>query len=328
VGVVGSASDGPTLALLAEVTRSGLVESVHHGSVVVVGADGRTVVALGTPDVAVYGRSANKPVQAAAMVRAGLDLSPEHLVLVCASHSGQPEHVAGVLAILQRHGLSERDLQNTAALPLDAEAARAADGPSPLLQNCSGKHAGMLATCVVNGWSLEGYLDPAHPLQAWITATFADLAAEDLDRVGVDGCGAPVHAVTLRGLATAFQSLALAPTGSPDGRVAEAMRQHPFLLGGRGRDVTAVAEAVPGLVVKDGAEGVVAAATLDGAAVAVKVADGASRAWRPVLVEALRAAGVAAPGLDVLRTTPVLGHGRPVGEVRAVSLASHRPAVR
>ena len=183
--------------------------------------------------------------------------------------------------------------------------------------NCSGKHAAMLATCVARGEPTEGYLDPAHPVQAAITATLERLAGEPVQHVAVDGCGAPQHALTLRGLARAFAAVA---TG--DGacrRTAAAMTARPDLVGGTGREVTDVMAGVPGLVAKDGAEGVFAAALPDGAAVAVKVADGAGRAAVPLLVAGLRALGVDAEVLDRLARPPVLGGGRPVGELRPVA---------
>jgi L-asparaginase II len=182
--------------------------------------------------------------------------------------------------------------------------------------NCSGKHAAMLRTCQVNGWPTEGYLDPAHPLQRAVLAGVEARAAERVLHVAVDGCGAPQHSLTLTGLARSYARLV-----THDGaarQVADAMRAHPWYVGGTGRDVTRLMEGVPGLVAKDGAEGVYAAALPDGSAVAVKIADGAARARTPVLVAALRLLGAEGAILDELATTPVLGGGRPVGEVRAV----------
>ena len=181
--------------------------------------------------------------------------------------------------------------------------------------NCSGKHAAMLAACVANGWPVEDYLAADHPVQQAMTATVERLAGERVEHVAVDGCGAPQHALTLTGLARAFSVLA---TSGDDAvaRTAASMREHPGLVGGPGREVTRLLEGIPGLVAKDGAEGVFAAALPDGSAAAVKVADGSTRAAVPVLVVALRALGVTAPVLDELGTPPVLGGGRPVGELR------------
>ena len=183
--------------------------------------------------------------------------------------------------------------------------------------NCSGKHAAMLATCVVRGWPLPGYLAQDAPLQVALAAAVAELAGEPVAHVAVDGCGAPQHALTLTGLARAYGRLVRAPEGSPERRTADAMRAHPDVVGGTGRDVTLLMAGLPGLLAKDGAEGVYAAALPDGSAVALKVADGAGRPRVPVLVAALRALGADAPVLDELATLPVLGGGRVVGEVRA-----------
>ena len=168
--------------VLVEVTRSGMVESRHRGSVVALAADGSVALALGDVDSPVYGRSANKPLQAAAMVELGLDVPPELLALVCASHNGEPAHIEAVRRILAGAGLDESALRNTPSLPLYEPAAadvlaRAAD-KERILQNCSGKHAGMVATCVINGWPVDGYEEPDHPLQETITGVIASLTGE------------------------------------------------------------------------------------------------------------------------------------------------------
>jgi L-asparaginase II len=180
--------------------------------------------------------------------------------------------------------------------------------------NCSGKHAAMLATCVVNGWPTGTYRHPDHPLQEAIAGTVADLAGESIDVSGVDGCGAPVFGLSLTGLARAFRVIAVAEEG-PEHRVAQAIRSYPEWLGGTTRDVTAVIAGVPGLVAKDGAEGVYAAALPDGRAVALKVEDGAARARPAVLAAALQRLGVDAPVLTQMANMPVLGGGDPVGAV-------------
>ena len=201
---------------IATVTRGGIVESVHHGLVVALDRDGEITLARGNPDAIVYPRSSNKPMQAVAMVRAGLRLSPQHLALVCASHDGTPMHLHLACDILAGAGLDESALRNTPALPLDEASAhdviRRGGGPTALQMNCSGKHAGMVATCVVNGWPLDGYLEPDHPLQFAITATIAELTGEPPAHVGVDGCRAPAHAMTLVGLARGFRSIATRAT--------------------------------------------------------------------------------------------------------------------
>jgi L-asparaginase II len=302
--------------VLAEVWRGDLVESVHHGCVVALDAGGEVVLRRGDPDQVMYPRSSNKPMQALAMLRAGLDLDGELLALACASHSGEPFHIEGVRRILASAGLTEQDLQCTPGLPLNFEAQRAYAGPpAPIAMNCSGKHAAMLATCVRNGWPTDTYRSPEHPLQRLIADTLAECAGEPIGGVAVDGCGAPLLALTLTGLARAFRHLALG--GTLENRVVTAMNTHPEFVGGTGRDVTALLSALPGAVAKDGAEGVYGLALSDGRAVAVKIADGAARPRAVVLVAALRKLGVDAPGLAELAEVPVLGHGEPVGSVRA-----------
>lgn len=315
----------PAGAILAEVVRSSLVEGRHRGSVVALDADGLVVLALGDPVAPIFPRSSNKPLQAAGMIDCGLpldaDTAGELLALVAASHNGEDFHLTGVRRILAGAGLDESALQTPPDLPLSptAQAAWHRDGrpASPVGMNCSGKHAGMLATCVAAGWPTDTYLEAGHPLQVALRTTAAHLAGEQIAHTGVDGCGAPLFALSLVGLARAFRAVALAEPGSAGFAVARAMRDYPAYVGGTGRDVTALMQAVPGLLAKDGAEGVYAAALPDGRAVALKIEDGAARARPPVLVAALRRLGVAGPQLDAIADIPLYGGGRRVGEVRA-----------
>ncbi|MBI5089522.1 MAG: asparaginase [Actinobacteria bacterium] len=308
---------------LAVTERSGLDESVHFGSVVVLGADGSIVFSAGDPTTTVYPRSSNKPMQAVAMVRAGLDLPPDQLALVCASHDGTPEHLAAARHILAGAGLDELALGNTPGLPLDEHAAhtvlRHGGGRTPLQMNCSGKHAGMLATCVVNGWPHDhSYLDAQHPLQRHITATIDELIGTPVDHVGVDGCGAPAHAMSLVALATGFAAIAAGRAGAAGDAVRRAMTAHPDMVGGERRDVTAFIRHVPGLIAKDGAEGVFAAALPDGRAVALKIADGSDRARAPVMMSALERAGVDTSEVAPIVVQHIRGHDRSVGVVRSL----------
>ncbi|RMI13363.1 asparaginase [Cellulomonas triticagri] len=331
--VAAGASDVATGAVpLARVVRGDVVESVHLGHLVVLAPDGSVRLALGDPEVTILARSSLKPLQAVGMLRAGLDLDPPHLALACASHDGTPEHVRVVRESLLTAGLSETALENTPDLPLDPDAAAArraeGHGPEPVTQNCSGKHAAMLVTCVAHtgeeGWDTERYLDAEHPVQVACRAAVEELTGVPAWHVTVDGCGAPLFSTSLTGLARAFARIAVAPAtepGSPLARVATAMTTHPDLVGGERRDVTRAMRALPGLVAKDGADGVYAAALPDGSAVAFKVLDGSARPRPAVLAEALRVAGAATlPGadlaaLDTLGRTAVLGHGEPVGAV-------------
>ncbi len=291
---------------LVELVRDGLVEGVHHGSAIVLAPDGTTLFAAGDPDAAMYPRSTAKPLQATAMARLGLRLSPAGFAVAAASHSGEPMHLDAVLDVLG--GRSPDALGNPADFPYDPVErdawVAAGRAPGRLAHNCSGKHAAMLATCDLNGWRPDGYLDPAHPLQRAIAATVEDLTGRGIERVAVDGCGAPLFATTLRGLATAVAKIATAAPGTPDHLVADGIRRHPELVGGSRRDVTAVMRAVPGLLAKDGFEAVQVAALPDGTALAVKIADGGDRARRPVLAAALKLCGVdVPPGPENLRVT-------------------------
>jgi L-asparaginase II len=316
------------LPVVAEIVRSGFVEGHHYGSWVVLDRDGAVLVAAGDVQSPILPRSCNKPVQALGMLEAGLSLEGELLALACASHSGEPFHVAGVRRILASADLTEDALQTPPDWPLDDETReeliRAGESKSPVLMNCSGKHAAMLATCVANGWPTDTYLAPDHPLQQAIAATFAETTGEAVEHVAVDGCGAPLLSTSLTGLARAFARLARATSG-PAHAIASAMREHPEFVSGTRRDELALLRAIPGAIGKAGAESCYAVALPDGRTFATKTDDGAARA-RPVLMAALlEGLGVTGePGVDgdaVRRTgeAVLLGGGRPVGEIRAVA---------
>ncbi|MEA3185250.1 MAG: hypothetical protein QOJ74_1727, partial [Ilumatobacteraceae bacterium] len=180
--------------------------------------------------------------------------------------------------------------------------------------------SGMLVTSAVRGWPIDAsYLDPEHPLQQQITATIDELAGEEHRHIGVDGCGSPAHVLSLLGLARAFRSIAIGHAGPAGAAVYESMTAHPDLVGGDDRDVTKFMRNVPGLMAKDGADGVFAAALPDGRAIALKIADGADRARPPVMVAALRALGIDVDAVEPLVIEPINGHGHRVGEVRAVA---------
>jgi L-asparaginase II len=257
-------------------------------------------------------------------VRAGLRMPAHHLAIASASHSGEDFHLAAVREMLASVGLTEGALQNTPDYPVNDDAReavlRSGGGKLPITQNCSGKHAAMLATCVVNGWDSATYRDPSHPLQQAIAETLAELTGDEITSTAVDGCGAPVMAVTLAGLARAFGTMASAPAGTHEAEVADAIRANPAYLGGTGRDVTALVEHTPGLIAKDGAESVYAVGLADGRGVALKVADGYPRAKPVILAAALRRIGVESPALAQLEHSPVLGHGEPVGAIVAVNI--------
>jgi L-asparaginase II len=309
---------------LVEVERSGVVESVHTGHLIVLAPDGSVRFQVGNPDQPMFPRSSMKPLQAVGMLRAGVELEPTELALATASHSGSQQHRDLIAAELTVAGLTESDLECPPDLPLGVPEQRAylAAGQTEtrLAMNCSGKHAAMLRTCLVNNWPVSGYLSATHPLQRCLAGTVQDLTGETIAATGVDGCGAPLFAVSLTGVAQAFRRIATTTDGH-ERVVADAMRRVPDLVAGTGRTATRLMQGVAGLVAKDGAEGVFAAALPDGGAVALKIDDGASRAADQAIVVGLRQLGVTAPVLDDLESSVLLGGGDPVGVVRPVALS-------
>ena len=305
---------------LARVVRSGLEESIHLGSVVVADAAGRVVAVAGDPGRVTYLRSVWKPLQAAAsLARIGdLPLSEREVAVMAASHNAEPIHLEAVRGLLERAGLDESALRCPPDRPIDPDPDRPPEPPSPLMHNCSGKHAGMLLACVRAGLDLGSYLDPAHPLQGEILELTGAAAGAPAAAVGVDGCGAPAAALPLSGIATAFARLpeGLGPSAA---RVVEAMRAEPYLVAGRGRVCTALMEASGAVIAKVGAEGTAGAAVLGrGMGVAVKVEDGAGRARDAALVRALALLDAIDPEpLASFAAPTVVGGARPVGELRA-----------
>ncbi|GAA1228173.1 asparaginase [Kitasatospora nipponensis] len=312
------------LPVLAEVVRSGFTEGHHRGSLVVLAPDGSVELSLGEPERPVFPRSCNKPFQAVATLRAGLPIEGELLALAAASHSGETFHLDGVRTILAGADLAEEDLQTPPDLPLDpteAEHHLAGGGHrSRLLMNCSGKHAAWLAASTANGWGTGDYLDPAHPIQRLALEALEEATGESIAAEGTDGCGAPLLAVSLVGLARGYRSLLLAAPDSPQRRVADAMRAHPEYVAGTRRPDTWLMRGLPGALAKMGAEAVQAVALPDGRAVAFKIDDGATRALGPVLAAVLRRLGHTDPVLDRIGAAPLHGGSAVVGEIRAVTL--------
>lgn len=296
-------------ALLAEVTRSGFVESVHHGSVIGLHPDGSVGVAAGDVSAPVLPRSCMKPFQALACLSAGAPLAGPALAIAAGSHTGENRHVELVMQLLG--GLPVGLLRCPASWPEDEETRQRLTEPSRVRMNCSGKHAAMLAACVAARWPTQTYLEPTHPLQQLVLRTLAQLAHEPVAHTAVDGCGAPVFAVSLHGLARAVQELVRTP-------VADAMRRFPEYVGGTGHINTVVMQLLPGVVAKGGAEGVLVLGTAAGHAVAVKVADGNPRATTAIALTALSALGFDVSPAKEHLSVPVLGGGQVVGEVRVV----------
>ena len=308
--------------MLVEVWRSGFLESVHRGSLVVLDPAGAVTFAAGAVDRPTLPRSSNKPVQATALLAAGWSpRSTAELAIGAGSHSGEDGHRDLAATMLAAAGLGPDALGCPPALP-QHEATRAAwltagRAPERLAMNCSGKHAAMLSACVAAGWPTGGYLERDHPLQQAIEARLAEAAGEPVTAVVVDGCGAPQHALSMTGLARGVLSLVEAADGTRERAVADAMRAEPWFVAGTGREDTELMQAVPGLLVKGGADGVHVAAVPGRGAVALKLDDGGDRGRTPALAAALRRLGVPAEQLSRWLLTPVSGGDGVVGEVRA-----------
>jgi L-asparaginase II len=318
----------PEDAPLVAVRRGALVESVHRGRVAACGPDGEVIEATGNPDGYVYARSSAKPFQAIPLLLSGaadaFGLTDEELAVVCASHNAEEPHLAVVRSILKKAGLSEDDLQSGAHPPMyapaAAELARRGEEPGQVHSNCSGKHAGMLALCVHEGWETASYRDPDHPLQRRILETVArvcGLERDEIPRAG-DGCGVPALAMPLRNLATGFARLATGENLSDDlagaaRRVRRAMQEHPYMVAGTARLDTAVMRGTD-LIAKSGAEGVFVAGSPDGWGLALKISDGTTRAVCPAALAALTHRGVEVPEMSESRPVHDL-HGASVGSI-------------
>ncbi|MFJ8963182.1 asparaginase [Lentzea sp. NPDC102401] len=296
-------------ALLAEVTRSGFVESLHHGSVVGLLPSGDMGVSVGAVRDPVLPRSCMKPFQALACLSAGAPLTGPALAIAAGSHTGEDRHVELVTRLLGE--LPVELLQCPPSWPEDEETRQRVPEPTRVRMNCSGKHAAMLAACVASGWPTQTYLEPSHPLQQLVMRTVEELSGESVAHTAIDGCGAPVYGLSLHGLARAMQGLVRTP-------VADAMRGFPEYVGGTGHVNTVVMQRLPGVVAKGGAEGVLVLATTAGHAVAVKVLDGNPRATTAIGLTALAALGFDVSPAGESLSVPVLGGGQVVGEVRVV----------
>jgi len=297
---------------LAEVTRSGFVESRHFGSVVGLDPSGAVALSRGPVGDPVLPRSTAKPFQALACLAAGAPLSGPALAIAAGSHIGQDHHAEVVGRVLRDAGLTPDALRCPESWPEDEPTRdaliRAGEKPSRIRMNCSGKHAGMLAGCVAAGWTVDDYLDPAHPFQELVRAGVEALAGERSTHTAVDGCGAPLFALSLVGLARAIRGLAETP-------VADAMRAHPEYVAGAGHVNTEVMRLLPGVLAKGGAEGVLVLGTAEGHAVAVKVIDGSPRATTAIALVALRDLGFDVSAAAEHLSVPVHGGGREVGRV-------------
>lgn len=319
----------PPDAPLAVVRRGGVVESIHRGRVVYCDPKGEILEAIGDPEVYIFARSAAKPFQALPLVLSGaadgFGLTDEEIAVACASHNGEARHLAVVRSLLEKVGLTENDLQNGAHSPFHKpaarELARSGEKPTAIHGNCSGKHAGMLAVCVHEGYDTATYREPGHPLQRWIVTLLAEACGIEEDEILISGdnCGVPTFALSLRGMATGFARIATGEglrdeTGRAALRIRDAMRGHPFLVAGTDRLDTDLMAATD-LVTKIGAEAVLAAGSPDGWGMALKISDGADRALRPAGYAALAHRHVPV----VVETSEMRGlHGETVGEIEAL----------
>lgn len=312
---------------LVNVIRSGLEESLHVGDIAVVDAEGRLVASAGDAQRMLFARSSMKPLQATVSLSlAPLSFTSREIAVMCASHNGEPVHLEAVRSLLARAGVPESALRCPAVRPWDEESSSKAPQRLRINSDCSGKHAGMLAACRGQGWQEETYLEPAHPLQQSVLSAVLGVTGQESVSVGVDGCGVPVHGMALRSMARIYARLSTPERWSGlqahVSRAVRAMREEPYLVAGRNRTDTAVMEAVKDVVVKGGAEGLMCAAVLDRSlGVAVKVRDGGHRASGLAMIHALAALdvleGAAMTRLEPFARPPVLGGGRPVGELVA-----------
>jgi L-asparaginase II len=316
----------PEDAPLAAVRRGALVESVHRGRLAVCDPEGNVLEAVGDPEAYIYARSSAKPFQALPLVLSGaaeaFGLTDEELAVACASHNAEEPHLAAVRSILEKACLTEDDLQSGAHLPLYEPEAdkliRSGEDPRPIHGNCSGKHAGMLAVCVHEGYETATYRDPGHPLQRRILGLIAEVCGlrEDEVLIAGDNCGVPAFALPLRSLATGLARVATR-NALPDElalaalRIGDAMREHPFMVAGTGRFDTDLMRSTD-LLVKGGAEAVLAVGSRDGWGMVLKISDGTLRGVRPVALAALGGMGVEVPEA----VSDVRGlHGEKVGEI-------------
>ncbi len=301
--------------VLAELTRNGLVESIHSGHLIMLNADGSIHKVKGSVDMPIFPRSSVKCMQASAMVRNGLKLEPRLLALVEASHSGAAMHQDGVLEILAGAGLSESHLQCAFDKPL-GDVERIAWGEKPatrLAMNCSGKHAGMLATCVINGWDIKTYLNAAHPLQVAVLNEIEGLVGAKVSNKTFDGCGAPLFAVTTRELANAIRNITISKD-PVHVEVMNAARAFPEMVAGDGRLTTRTMQSVAGLFMKEGAEAVEVASMSDGRTLVFKISDGSWRAFGAIMHAALLEWGIT----TTEEAFNVYGGANIVGGMRAV----------
>ena len=315
---------------LAVVERNGFIESRHAGSAVVLSPEGEVMRALGDVVTPIFPRSCLKPFQAAAVMTSGVTLRGEDAAIATASHSGTAAHVALVRRLLERESLPESALGCPAAAPSDQTAReqliRTGGSRERVYMNCSGKHSAMLLACVANEWPLESYLELDHPLQKRVLDVIERFTGERPAATAIDGCGAPVHAISLGALGRGIQKITTAAAGSPfalyreAAALTESVREHAWAVGGPGQPDTVAVERL-GVFAKIGAEGVMVMTAPDGTTVALKVLDGSARASTIIALRLLAQSGaIDHEAIDAVQTELdlwVMGGEQRVGAIRA-----------
>ena len=292
--------------IVVEVRRNGLVEARHRVHAVAV-ESGAVIAEAGDAALTCFMRSASKPIQALPLARARDDLDTRELAIACASHRATDEQLAAVRSLLAKAPATEGDLRT---------GLQQGRPPQQLAHNCSGNHAGMLALCRANGWPLEGYRRPEHPVQQACLRAHAEAGGVDADELltATDGCGVVTFGLPLERMAHAFARFEQLPQAA---RVADAMRAHPQLVGGPDGVDFELMRSTPGWFAKGGAEGLLCAAGPNGLGIALKAEDGSNRPLGPALATFLAPLGVELPQLLTARV--LSGDGEPVGEVAATT---------
>ena len=298
--------------ILATVIRGGIAESLHLGHLIVLNADGSTYLSKGSPELPIFPRSAVKSLQASAMLKAGLAVSDEELAIICASHSGSQNHIDLVTKMLEKRDIPISALKNAFDKPLGEKEkiAWTDKAASQLAQNCSGKHAGMLITCQKNGWDMATYLQMNHPLQIAIKNEIELLAGEKVSASTFDGCGAPLFAISLTGLARSISNL-VKSNEVVHKQIVTACTTYPELVAGAGRLTTRMMKVIPGLFMKEGAEGIEVCTLADGRVIAIKIIDGSWRPVAPIIMEIFKRWGISMPDESV----KIYGGASVIGEV-------------
>lgn len=325
---------------MVELSRSGLIESVHRGSIAVVDRNGKLIASAGNPELVTFMRSAAKPVQALTVIESGaadnFNFTSRELAVMASSHNGEEIHLQAVKSILQKIGLEEKDLLCGVHRPFSEEVqlALAAKGlkPTEIYVNCSGKHAAMLSLAVYLGYSIKNYIALEHPVQQLMLEQLSFFTGVEKEKIklGLDGCGVPVFGTGLDKMAFAFSqlawtdSLSFAKKNAAE-RVVRAMQDYPELVAGKGRLCTDLLKATGNkFVPKYGAEAVYCIGHLpSGVGIAIKIEDGSERALGPVVVETLWKLGfLTQEELLCLHShhNPRIrnNRGEPVGELRPV----------